>query len=199
MQVIFDLGRVLLEWQPDAILARHTPDKDRQVILSQAVFGHSDWQNLDEGTLTEADAIPLFAKRADCTEAEIQALLNITKASLTVKQDTLEILEALAENSVPVYCLSNMAVETWGYVSRRYQFFELFQHITISGQIKMKKPALDIFEYTLARSIFSAEQTIFIDDHPPNVRAAETLGIQGHVFESAEGCRHALRAHFDFL
>ncbi|MEM7019403.1 MAG: HAD family phosphatase [Pseudomonadota bacterium] len=199
MQVIFDLGRVLLEWQPDEILARHTSDMDKRDALRRAIYAHADWLALDKGTMTEAEAVPLFARRADCSEAEVKALLNLTKAMLTIKSDTLEILEALASNSIPVYCLSNMAVETWDFISRRYEFFELFQHIAISGQLKMMKPEPEIFEHLLEKAEFPAEQTIFIDDHRPNVEAAETLGIQGHVFENAEDCRHALRVYFDFL
>ena len=62
--VIFDLGGVVVDWNPDAIVRVVLNDPDLQDRVKQTIFQHPDWLEMDRGTLMEAEAIPEFARRA---------------------------------------------------------------------------------------------------------------------------------------
>ncbi|HUE12086.1 MAG TPA: HAD-IA family hydrolase, partial [Steroidobacteraceae bacterium] len=82
---------------------------------------------------------------------------------------------------------------TFSYVRARHDFWKLFQGIVISGEVKMLKPERGIFEYLLDRYELSPAQTVFIDDHPQNILAAQSLGLHTVWFRDARQCEFELQ------
>jgi putative hydrolase of the HAD superfamily len=191
-QVIFDLGGVVIEWNPERILADYYADPEIRAIMKTALFLHPDWLQLDRGTLSEAELLVRVGGRTGRSAAELAGLLDAVRASLHAKTDTVALLEKLNARGVPLYCLSNMSSDTFQYLSVRYSFWGLFRGIVISGDIKMMKPEPEIFEFLLQRYGLSARDTIFVDDHAPNIEAARTLGIHTVWFKNAGQCEQAL-------
>jgi putative hydrolase of the HAD superfamily len=190
--IIFDLGGVVLDWNPDAILQSYYADPDARVAMNAALFQHSDWLQLDRGVLTEAEALVRLELRTGLQTVELAGLFEAVRTSLRPKADTLVLLESLTQRRVPLYCLSNMPATTFAYLRERYTFWSAFRGIVISGEIKMLKPEREIFEYLLRRYELSASQTIFIDDHPPNIEAAQALGLHAILFRNARQCEAEL-------
>jgi HAD superfamily hydrolase (TIGR01509 family) len=196
--VVFDLGGVLLHWSPVEILQKCFPDEAKRTLVRREVFQHPDWLEMDRGTLLEHEAIPRFQQRTGCSHEELTMLMKATNDHLDVIPDTREILKELAEHQVPLYCLSNMPATKWDSLRARHAFFELFDGIVISGQIKLVKPDRAIFDHLAQQFGIDPKESIFIDDHLPNIESAANLGFKTHHFKDPAGCRRALRTQFGF-
>jgi putative hydrolase of the HAD superfamily len=190
--VIFDLGGVVLEWNPDSILANYYDDPDLRALMKTAVFQHPDWLRMDRGTLTEAEAIAGINGRTHRPEAELAGLFAAVRHSLRPKSDTVDLLERLATRGVPLYCLSNMPAGTFAQLRERYAFWPVFRGIVISGEIQMMKPEREIFDFLLRQYALVPGDTIFVDDHQPNIAAAQALGMHTVLFKDARQCEHEL-------
>jgi HAD superfamily hydrolase (TIGR01509 family) len=190
--VIFDIGGVILEWNPEAILKSYSDSAELRATLREALFEHPDWLQLDRGTLTENEALARLETRTRLPSAELCGLLDAVRASLKPKMDTLALLERLGRRQVPLYCLSNMSAATFAYLRERHAFWDWFRGIVISGEVKLMKPEPEIFEYLLSRYGVSASETIFIDDHPPNIRGAKAIGLSTILFKDARQCETEL-------
>jgi putative hydrolase of the HAD superfamily len=95
---------------------------------------------------------------------------------------------SLARRRVPLYCLSNMPASTFAYLRHRHRFWPVFSGIVISGEIKLMKPEREIFDYLLVQYGLSAAHTVFVDDHLPNIEAAQALGLHTVLFRDARQC-----------
>jgi putative hydrolase of the HAD superfamily len=191
--VIFDVGGVLLEWNPEQIVSGFCADPALRTLLKRAVFEHDDWHELDKGTLKEEQAIQNFGQRTGQSLSDVEALLRMAKESLVPIQPTLDLLDELAAHGVPLYCLSNMAASTFAYLRERYDFWNRFQGIVISAHIRMRKPEPEIFRHLLARFGLAAEACVFIDDLPVNVVSARQVGLQAILFQGAKDCGNQLK------
>lgn len=190
--VIFDFGGVLLRWQPQEIIDAFYEDEALRSALSQNVFRHPDWIEMDHGSLDEDTAVARFAARMDRPASEIQALLQLVRTSLVPVPETFAIVRELSERGIPVYGLSNMPASTFIYLRQRYDHWKLFKDIVISGDVKLIKPEPAIFEYICRRNRLQPSETVFVDDHSPNIEAAARLGFQTILFRDADQCAQEL-------
>lgn len=194
LNVIFDLGGVLLEWDPDKILTDRYAEHACRELIKAEVFRHQDWLDLDRGTLDEATAIERFHQRTGFAHDELSGLMDSVRESLLLKHDTWALLDDLHKNRVPLYCLSNMAASTFHFLKSRYDVWGAFKGIVISGEIGMIKPEPDIYEYLLGNYELERSRTVFIDDLLPNVATARQLGLHAIHFRDAKDCRLQLDA-----
>jgi putative hydrolase of the HAD superfamily len=190
--VIFDFGGVLLRWQPQEIINSFYSEEELRGSLSQYVFRHPDWIEMDRGSLAEDAAVQRFAARLNRPVQEMQALLQLVKESLVPVPETVELVRELAGRDVPLYGLSNMPASTFSYLRGRYDHWKLFRGIVISGEVKLIKPDSAIFEFICCQHRLDPSETILVDDHAPNIEAAEKLGFHTILFRDAERCAQEL-------
>ena len=169
--VVFDFGGVLVEWQPERILASQFPDAVQREIARRDIFGHPDWLELDRGALTQAQAVSRFATRSGFTDAVVHRLFNAVREALQPKLDTVAVLRALAARRVPLYGLSNMPAETYDWLCAQYDFFALFDGVVISGRVGMTKPDDAIYSHLAREHGLLPAESLFIDDVADNVLA----------------------------
>jgi HAD superfamily hydrolase (TIGR01509 family) len=193
--VIFDLGGVVIEWNPERILRRFYADEALRGTMRAAVFRHSDWLDLDRGTLQEAELVSRVASRTGRPVAELEALMDAVRASLETKPETVALLERLHARGVPLYCLSNISSSMFEHLRQWHTFWGVFRGIVISGDLQIMKPEREIFELLLNRYGLEAADTVFVDDNEPNVTAARAVGISGVWFKDAQQCERELEAH----
>jgi putative hydrolase of the HAD superfamily len=185
---IFDFGAVVVRWKPQEIIESFYADATLRALIGPAILQHTDWFELDRGTLDEAVAIGRFAQRTGRPLAEISVFIAHVRASLTPVPETLAIMRDLAERGIALYGLSNMASGTFAYLRERYDLWDAFRGIVISAHVKMLKPEPEIFEHIAREHALSPSETVFIDDHAPNVAAARQLGFHTILFESPQQC-----------
>src|SRR5690349_2485262 len=131
--VVFDMGGVLLEWNPSAVIARLHADPETQATIRAQMFEHVDWHEFDRGGLTYDGAIQHFAKQTGLSHEETRTLIHATRESLKPIEGTVHLLEQLADAGVHTYLLSNMPVSTFDYLVQHHRFFRHFKDLVISG------------------------------------------------------------------
>jgi putative hydrolase of the HAD superfamily len=194
LNLIFDLGGVVVRWDPAAIIAGVFQDQNLRARARQGVFEHADWLELDRGTLDREDAIRRAAQRTGMAPSEIRRLLLAVPASLTPIPETIELLHRLKARGYPLYCLSNMHVASIEHLEREHQFFEVFTGKVISCRLNLCKPEPAIYEQALKLHKLKANETVFIDDVAVNVAAAAKLRMHTIQFRDAAQCERELRA-----
>ena len=193
--VIFDVGGVLLEWDPPAFIARLHPDAATQALIRQQIFEHPDWHEFDRGAIALDQAIDVFGKRAGLDREQMSALLRTANASLRPIAGTVQLLDDLAAAGVPLYLLSNMPVSTYEFLTRKHAFFRHFRHLVISGAIRMIKPEPAIYKHLVEQTGIVPAESVFIDDLLKNVIAARECGLHAIQFRDAASCREELRTY----
>ena len=192
--VVFDFGGVLVRWQPEAIISSFYADEPSRALLRDAVIRHPDWVDMDRGTLSESAAIERFASRMGRPAAEMRALLQHVKDSLTPMPDSIALLDELAQRGVPLYGLSNMSAPMFALLKSRHDHWDRFRGIVVSGEVGMVKPDAEIFNHLAERYGLLPAETVFIDDHLPNIESARRLGLHTIHFADAQQCRRELNA-----
>lgn len=192
--VVFDLGGVLLDWNPRH-LYRKLFDDETEMDRFLAEVCTMEWHHAhDLGVPPEETIPPLIQAHPEYAE-HIWAWPRRSEEMLAGPiEETVDILRALKDRGIPLYALTNM--ETWTYPGRRdrYPFLGWFDGTIVSGFEGVAKPDPRVFDLLLDRFSLDAAHTLFIDDSPRNVAAARGVGIQAIEFESAAALREELVA-----
>ena len=183
--VIFDIGNVVIRWEPYAALKIFYPDA-AAMNVHLVEIGFFDWnieqdrgRSLEEGL----DHARLHTKHADIFEAYVNGL---DKSHGHQIPGTSGIIRKLSDKRVPMYGLSNITEEAYAIVVETAPELRLFSHTTISARVKMVKPKPEIFEYCLQKNGLQPSETLFIDDSEENCQTALGLGLQTHHFQNAD-------------
>lgn len=180
--IIFDVFSVLLDCNYyEALSLRYGSEQIKR--LCELVFYSDTWNALDRGLILEEEAVCYFAGVLNCSEADIVSLIRLVRNEMRVIPEGLAILKQAKQYNYRLYCLSNMPIKTFEYVSNKYEFFSCFTGVIISGHLKLQKPEHEIYKYLLEHFSLNYAQTAFIDDNIENVNAAKELGIESFIFD----------------
>lgn len=177
--VVFDLGRVLLTFDPEAFVENHDLLKPHKDFLLKNVFSNPLWLELDRGTMTVDEVIESISSTYPELKEEIHACLHDFNEMFKVIESSEQILYNLKEQGYNLYALSNFHVASYDYVTSRYSFFKAFDGRIISAYVKQIKPDRGIYETLLITFDLKAEETLFIDDTLANIDGARNVGIHG--------------------
>jgi HAD superfamily hydrolase (TIGR01509 family) len=181
--IIFDIGNVLMHFQPKEYLETFISCPDKREKTYKAIFGSKEWLMLDRGVITEPEAVELF--KANCPEVsdEIQtAMDHWTEKMLTPIVGTGDYLIKLKNAGYAIYILSNYQDRAFNYIRSRNKFFDYADGFVLSFEDKLMKPEKEIYKTLLSRYNLESSETVFIDDTPENIFAAGAVGIHGIVF-----------------
>lgn len=192
MNIIFDIGNVLVKWDPVAIVSSVITSAGA-VRVAEHCFAHPDWYEIDRGTLTIPEIIQRVVERTDIDEDIVAAIYHAVPASLTPIPETIQLLTQLKASGHRLYALSNMGHDNAAYLLATAPFWSEFDDKVISAEVKLAKPEIAIYEYLLNKNGLTNSDCIFIDDSLDNVKAAESLGIKGIHFVSSQQLRDALK------
>ena len=191
--VVFDLGGVLLDWDP-RYLYRQLFDDPGEMSEFLARVCTSEWHrahDLGVDTTQSCQALALEHPRyAEMIMAWAHRGEEMIRGSI---DGTVEILAELRAARLPVFALSNMEPDRYVTRRERFPFMNWFDGSVISGLEGVAKPDPQIFQILLNRHGLDPGRTAFIDDSPGNVAAARELGIAALQFVSPEDLRRDLR------
>ncbi|MEM6479033.1 MAG: HAD-IA family hydrolase [Pseudomonadota bacterium] len=184
--VIFDIGNVLIEWQPENYYDR-VYGRARREALFAAVDLHEMNLRVDKGepfkeTIYEvADANPAWAK-------EIRDWHDnwIDLAQPRIER-SIRLLRALRAKSIPVFALTNFGVESFAYAQTQFDVLNEFDREYVSGRMRLVKPDAEIYRQVEADCGIAPGALLFTDDRADNIAAAAARGWQTHLFEGPEG------------
>lgn len=187
MNIIFDLGNVIVTWDPVSIV-RSVISGPGAVRLAEHLFAHPDWIEVDRGTLTLDEAALRAIERTDVDAHIIHAIYQAVAPSLLPIAENVGLLHELKKQGHQLYALSNMGHVSADYLQQQSTFWPLFSDVVISARIGMVKPELEIYRYALQKFGLQAHEVVFVDDALPNVSAARELGIRGIHYLNHEQC-----------
>ncbi|MDT8953862.1 HAD family hydrolase [Aeromonas caviae] len=190
MAIIFDLGRVVVSWDPVGIVSA-VRGPQGAAELAERLFNHPDWLEVDRGTLSLHTMARQAEARTGLSAADNLAILQAVPASLLPDPAMVALIEELHGAGHALYALSNMGHASIDWLERQ-DFWRFFSGKVVSARVRMMKPEPDIYRYLLVSFDLQAEECLFIDDSPANVAAAEALGLRGLVFTDAPRCRQHL-------
>ncbi|WP_420569241.1 HAD family hydrolase [Thalassovita sp.] len=192
--VVWDLGRVLIEFDPEAFYDREIGETRRKQLF-QAVDLHAYNLRVDEGeplleTFQEAArAAPEFT-----TEIMFWATRWIEMASPSIP-GSVALLEQLKAQGTRLLALTNFGVDTFEIASAHYPFLGLFDELYVSGRLKQIKPDAGIYDALEQGCGLPPESLLFTDDRPENIAAAAARGWKTHLFEGPQGWADCLAHH----
>lgn len=176
--IIFDLGRVLIDFDPLVHMQHQIPDESVDAVYG-AIFKSEEWLMLDRGTLTEKEAIHIFSTRHPEYREHIEQVFENWYDMLQPIEVNIQLMSKLKEAGYKLYYLSNFHDLAFKEVNRRYPFFGHFEGGVVSFEVKLLKPELAIYDRLLHKYGLKKEECLFIDDTKKNIEAAMKVGIDG--------------------
>ncbi len=190
--VVFDVGRVLFQWQLRALFEKLIADEREldwflaNVVTEEWHFEHDEGRALDDMVPERITLFPAY-------ERHIRAYATRFNETVPGPVDgTHDIVRGLHGNGVPLYCLTNFGDEFWATFRPEHDIFDLFADIVVSGTEKVAKPDSRIYEIVEQRSGRDGAQLFFTDDNPDNIAAARSRGWDAHLFTDARALKAQL-------
>lgn len=191
--IIFDLGGVLINWDPKRLFRKIFDDEaEMDKFLSEVCT--MEWnEQQDAGRSIQEATEVLVQKFPDYTE-QITAYYGRWEEMLGgAIEGTVSILKQLKQQErLGIYALTNWSSETFPIALERFDFLQLFEGILVSGVEQLKKPDPKIYQLILDRYNLKAETSVFIDDSLRNIKAAAKLGIDAIHFQGPESLENEL-------
>ena len=193
--IVFDMGGVLVEFRPKAFLEELGFAPEALNGVYETMFRSPLWLELDRGTYTFEEAVPLFIKMSPHLEAEIRQVLNVPKDKmLSPMEGSAEFLIDLKKQGYRIFVLSNFTQEGFAAIKQHYDYIHYVDEAVISSDIHMMKPEPEIYTYMLEKLKIRPEETIFIDDLEVNLAPARALGIHTVQFTTLDEVKEKVGA-----
>jgi putative hydrolase of the HAD superfamily len=196
--VVFDVGGVIVRWQPLELMREHLPHVDAQEAFGQVFENwslNSDWRDFDLGRVQPQALAERIARRTGYPRESIAAMIASIPAHLQPMAESAALIERVRAAGHRLAVLSNMPAPYADHLEAAHECFGWFEHRAWSGRLGMAKPERSIFDHVeSALAIDDPSQLMFIDDHLGNVDVARACGWHAAHFRSAAQVGDDLRA-----
>lgn len=186
--IIFDLGGVLVDWNP-AYVYREVFNGDEEKVdwFLNTICTH-DWNVKQDAGRTILEATEILISQYPQYEDWIRIFYDRWEDMLggEIKESVALLNKLKHANNHRLYALTNWSAETFPVALERYDFLQQFEGILVSGAEKTRKPFPKIYEIILDRYQINPLSSVFIDDNYENVAAAKSFGIRGIHFQNAQ-------------
>ena len=191
--IVFDIGKVLIHYDPDLPFSRLIPDADRRRWFFDNVCTH-DWNIEQDRGRTWAEAEALLIADFPDQEDNIRAFrANWHEMVSHHYEDSVAIMLGLIEDGRDVTMLTNFASDTFAEARERFPFLNRPRGVTVSGEVRLLKPDRAIYDRHAKDFGLDPAASLFIDDSAKNVQGAIDAGWQAVLFEGAEKLEVDLR------
>lgn len=193
--VVFDMGGVLILWDPARIIARLGLPAEDGELLRREVFANAEWVSLDRGTLSESEALARFRQRLpERLHGAAERCVFWWKEELWPVAGMKELIAELDGLGYGIYLLSNATAALHEYFPR-IPGAEYFRGGVVSADWKLLKPQAEIYEKLFSLCALEPGDCFFIDDAAANVEGARRMGMASTVFfRDMDRLRRELRA-----
>jgi len=191
--VIFDFGGVLVDWNPRYLYSKLFGDDTEGMERFLTEVTTPEWNLQQDAGRSWDEAVRVLTEKHPDHAELIAAYQHRWEETLKGPiDDSLHILRELKEAGHPLYGLTNWSNETFPIARERYDFFDWFDGIVVSGAEGAIKPDPQLYRTLLERYDIDPARAVFIDDNKTNVEAAEALGIHGIHFHTPAQLRAEL-------
>jgi HAD superfamily hydrolase (TIGR01509 family) len=190
--VVFDIGGVLLDWNPDYLYGDLIPDEDQRRHFLTSIASPA-WNLEQDRGRPWADAVAelsaLHPEHAEWIEAYDSGWLKMVSG---VFEDTAAIVTELRSHGVPTYALTNFSAEKWHVAKEAFPILRTFDGEVVSGTEQTVKPDEKIYRILIDRFDLEPARTFYTDDVQHNVDGARAAGLDAELYTSAAELRTQL-------
>ena len=182
MDIILDMGNVLLEWNKDKILKSVAKTQKDYLILDKVIFQSGLWERLDLGTLTREELVDkVLSMIGDCYQKKVEEVIWNWPAYIDIYTEVFPLLARLKENGHRIFVLSNTSPVFYELLKDQLAPLEkILDGFVLSCDIKAIKPDRKMFEEILHKYQLDPANCVFLDDIADNTKMAESLGIRAY-------------------
>ena len=182
MDIILDMGNVLLEWNKDKILKAVAKTQKDYLILDKVIFQSGLWERLDLGTLTREELVDkVLSLLGDCYQEKVEEVIWNWPAYIDIYTEDFPLLTGLKEKGHRIFVLSNTSPVFYELLKDQlYPLNGILDGFVLSCDIKVIKPDRKMFEEILRKYQLDPANCIFLDDVKDNTKMAESLGIKAY-------------------
>ena len=184
--VVFDIGNVLIEWQPERFFDK-VIGLDRRRAMFSAIDLHGMNDRVDRGENFHQVIVETAARYPDWRDEVMLWHDRWIEMAAPVIDHSVRLMEALQKRGMPVFSLTNFGIQTYDHAAQHYPFLRAFDRDFISGHMAVTKPDPQIYAQLEEGSGLSGAELLFADDRADNIAAAQTFGWQTHLFEHPQG------------
>ncbi|MEO1770815.1 HAD family hydrolase [Candidatus Enterococcus ferrettii] len=180
--IVFDLGNVLVNYEPTKFITKFTNNSLHQKFLLENIFLTAEWIDFDRGTITKDEIARRALKKAPAELKEIIPNILATWYQEIVPIPEMEaIVKQLKDQGYKLYVLSNAPDDFYKY-EKNIPALKYMDGIFVTADWKIIKPEAQVY-YTFCHHFqLIPSQCIFLDDLPVNVSGARAIGMESFVF-----------------
>ena len=182
MDIILDMGNVLLEWNKDKILQGVSDTKEEYLVLDKAIFQSGLWERLDLGTMTREELVLKLVSMIGSTyQKKVEEVIWNWLSYIDIYREVFPVLSELKKKGHRIFVLSNTSKVFYDLLDEQLSpLKELLDGFVLSCDIKAIKPDLAMFKEILDKYQLDPANCIFLDDIEDNTNTAQKLGIKAH-------------------
>lgn len=191
--VIFDLGGVLIDWSPDYVYKTIFDDEKKMHTFYKEVCT-PDWNEMQDGGRSLEEATEELVARFPHEEQNIRAYYGRWEEMMRGPiEETVNILREIRDSrKFKLYALTNWSAETFPVALKRFDFLQWFDGRLVSGEERIRKPFIEIYQLLIDRFNINPHTAVYIDDNVRNLSVPEQLGIHPIHFKSPGQLRQDL-------
>ena len=182
MDLILDMGNVLLEWNKDKILQGVSDTKKDYLMLDKTIFQSELWERLDLGTMTRQELVLKVVSMIGSTyQKKVEEVIWNWPSYIDIYTEVFPVLLELKKKGHRIFVLSNTSKVFYDLLKEQLSpLKELLDGFVLSCDIKAIKPDLAMFKEILDKYQLDPANCIFLDDIEDNTSAAQKLGIRAY-------------------
>ena len=186
--IVFDMGQVLIRWQPEYYLSQGSFSEEDKALLLKEVFRSVEWVQLDRGSLTLEEAAAAMGSRLPehLRSAVWDFCIDWYRFPMVPMPGMADLVRELKAKGYGIYLLSNCSLPLRQHY-HRIPGLEVFDGVFISSEQRLLKPQHEIFEKFFATFCLEPSECFFVDDAVANIEGALECGMPGTVFRGDAG------------
>jgi putative hydrolase of the HAD superfamily len=199
LKLVFDFAGVLFHWLPLKMLQREVQhlafdDSSAAALAAQIFQGYGgDWGHFDRGTISVPELIQRISQRTGYAPADVQRVVDAVPRELQALPASVALVQRLHAAGHTLYFLSNMPAPYAAQLEANNPFLRCFADGVFSARVHHNKPEPAIYAVCEQRFKAAPHELLFMDDHLPNVLAAQQRGWQAFQFHNAAQAERELR------
>jgi putative hydrolase of the HAD superfamily len=183
--ILFDMGNVLIDFDPRAIVSAFCDDKLTIELLTEEIFLKSEWVNLDRGSISENEAEASFCLRLPKSmHPLVHTIFLEWPKTVIVREEMIPLVKLLKSKGYQLYLASNASIRFYEYKDK-IKALDEFNGVLISAEIHQIKPDSAFYLSLMSRFDLEPESCFMIDDRKENIEAAASIGIDGTVYDGS--------------
>lgn len=186
--ILFDMGGVLLDFDPQKFVARLDLNPEDSAILIREIFHSAEWVGMDRGSVDEEDAFASMCARIPARlHAAAREVFDHWDEPRLALPGSYELVRDLSENGYGLYLLSNAGVRHTSYWPDLPVAKFFGERLMVSYRFQLLKPDAAFYEKSFELFSLDRGECLFIDDNPVNMESAWRVGLDGIVYHGDVG------------